>query len=337
VTPRGGAAVRWAAAAAAVAIAAAVGFVLPSYPLVVLTEILILAIFALGFNLLFGSAGLLSFGQGAYFGVGGYAAALALVHGPPSIALALGAGVLSAALAALALGALAVRRDEIYFSILTLGLGMMVYTLAFSWRDVTGGSDGLTGFPVPRLDLGFAEVPLARPRNMYLLCLAALAVVAAVLRRLVASPFGLLLRATRENRGRVPFAGGSVPAIRLGAFVLSGAISGLAGVLFTLFNRIAAPDMAHWSFSARPVLMSILGGSGTFLGPVVGAAAFLGLEQLVTRWTQDWLLFLGLVLVPLVLFFPRGLVGTAEALLARRRAARPGAPGAPGTAGEGAE
>ena len=323
----------WLLSLAAVAALAALAFVLPTYPLIVGTEIFVLATFALGFNLLFGYAGLLSFGQAAYFGVGAYAAGLLLLHGPRSVWLALGGGCAAAALAALVLGALAVRRDEIYFSILTLGLGMMVYTVAFNWRDVTGGSDGLTGFPVPRLDLGFADLPLARPRNMYLLCLASLSVVALVLRRVVASPFGLLLRATRENRDRVAFVGGSVVRVRLAAFVLSGAICGLAGVLFALFNRIATPDMAHWSFSARPVLMSILGGSGTFLGPVVGAAAFLGLEQLVTRWTQDWLFVLGLVLVPIVLFFPRGLVGTAEALLARRRAP-PAA--APGGAGEGA-
>jgi branched-chain amino acid transport system permease protein len=328
VTARGRAAAGWALAALGLAALAALAFLLPSFPLVVGAEIFILATFALGFNLLFGYAGLLSFGQGAYFGVGGYAAALVLLHGPPSVWLALAAGVAAAALAALALGALAVRRDEIYFSILTLGLGMMVYTLVFGWREVTGGSDGLTGFPIPRLDVRFADVPLARPRNMYLLCLGALALVALVLRRVVASPFGLLLRATRENRDRVPFVGGSVARVRLAAFVLSGAISGLAGVLFTLFNRIAAPDMAHWSFSARPVLMTILGGSGTFLGPVVGAAAFLVLEQLVTRFTQDWLFVLGLVLVPIVLFFPRGLVGSLEALVARRRAPSPrqGAP-----------
>jgi branched-chain amino acid transport system permease protein len=312
---------------------AALAFALPTYPLIVGTEIFVLATFALGFNLLFGYAGLLSFGQAAYFGVGAYTAALLLLHGPKSVWVALAGGMAAAALAALLLGALAVRRDEIYFSILTLGLGMMVYTLAFNWRDVTGGSDGLTGFPVPRIDFGFADVPLARPRNMYLLCLAALVVVALVLHRVVASPFGLLLRATRENRDRVQFVGGSVARVRLAAFVLSGAICGLAGVLFALFNRIATPDMAHWSFSARPVLVSILGGSGTFLGPVVGAAVFLGLEQLVTRWTQDWLFVLGLVLVPIVLFFPRGLLGTAEGLLGRRRR-RPSP--APGGAGEGA-
>lgn len=333
MTARARAVAGWVAAGTGLAVLAGLAFVLSSFPLVVGAEIFILATFALGFNVLFGYAGLLSFGQAAYFGVGGYAAALLLLHGPSSVWLALAGGVAAAALAALALGALAVRRDEIYFSILTLGLGMMVYTLVFGWREVTGGSDGLTGFVIPRLDVGFASVPLARPRNMYLLCLAALALVALVVRRVVASPFGLLLRATRENRDRVPFVGGSVARVRLAAFVLSGAISGLAGVLFTLFNRIAAPDMAHWSFSARPVLMTILGGSGTFLGPVVGAAAFLGLEQLVTRWTQDWLFVLGLVLVPIVLFFPRGLVGTVEALLARRRGPRAPAPGA---AGEGA-
>ncbi len=313
-------------AAASVAALATLAFVLPTYPLLVGTEIFVLATFALGFNLLFGYAGLLSFGQAAYFGVGAYAAGLLLLHGPRSAWLALAGGTAAAALVALVLGALAVRRDEIYFSILTLGLGMMVYTVAFNWRDVTGGSDGLTGFAVPRLELGFAAVPLARPRNMYLLCLAALALVALVLRRVVASPFGLLLRATRENRDRVQFVGGSVARVRLAAFVVSGATCGLAGVLFALFNRIATPDMAHWSFSARPVLMSILGGSGTFLGPVVGAAVFLGLEQLVTRWTQDWLFVLGLVLVPIVLFFPRGLVGTVEGLRLRRRARAAAAP-----------
>jgi branched-chain amino acid transport system permease protein len=325
--------VGWALAAGGVALLAALSFVLSTYTLIVATEVFILATFALGFNLLFGYGGLLSFGQGAYFGVGGYAAALLLSHGPRSVWLALAGGVAAAALAAALLGALAVRRDRIYFSILTLGLGMMVHAILFGWREVTGGSDGLTGFPVPRVDLGVADVPLAHPRNMYLLCLAALAVVALVVRRVIASPFGLLLRATRENRDRIPFVGGSVPLVRLAAFVLSGAIAGLAGVLFTLFNRIAQPDMAHWSFSARPVLMTILGGSGTFLGPVVGAAAFLGLEQLVTRFTQYWQFVLGLVLVPTVLFFPRGLVGTIEGLLSRRG---PGRAAARGPAGEGA-
>ncbi len=316
-------ALRPALAVAAFAALAALAFLLSSYPLVVLTEILILGTFALGFNLLFGYAGLLSFGQAAFFGTGAYVAALVLLHGPRSLWLALLAAVAGAALLALPLGALAVRRDEIFFSILTLGLGMMIHTVAFGWREVTGGSDGLTGFPVPRLDLLVASVPLARPRNMYLLALAATALVALALDRVVRSPFGLLLQASRENRQRLAFAGGNVPRLRLAAFVLSAAVCGLAGALFALFNRIAAPDMLHWSFSARPVLMTILGGAGTFLGPLVGAAAFFGLEQLVTGWTQDWMIVLGALLVPIVILFPRGIVGTlAERFGARRSGAQ---------------
>lgn len=301
--------------AAAVGGLAGLGWLLPSYPLLVATEILILGTFALGFNLLFGYAGLLSFGQAAFFGAGAYTAAFLLLHGVQSVWLVLLAGPVAAALLAVPLGALAVRRDEIYFSILTLGLGMMVNAVAFNWREVTGGSDGLTGFGVPRLDLGFAAVALARPRNMYLLALAAAALVVLLLRRIVASPFGLLLQASRENRERIAFVGGSVARLRLAAFVLSAAVSGLAGVLFAIFNRIATPDMAHWTFSARPVLMTILGGAGTFLGPLVGAAAFYGLEQAVTAYTQNWMIVLGALLVPIVILVPKGLLGTAEARL----------------------
>jgi len=310
-------------AAGAVAALVALAFLLPSYTLLVATEILILGTFALGFNLLFGYAGLLSFGQAAFFGAGAYAAAFLLLHGVQSVWLVLLAGTIAAALLALPLGALAVRRDEIYFSILTLGLGMMFNAVAYNWREVTGGSDGLTGFGVPKLDLVLVEVALARPRNMYLLALAVAVLVVLLLRRIVASPFGLLLQASRENRERIAFVGGSVARLRLAAFVLSAAVSGLAGVLFAIFNRIATPDMAHWSFSARPVLMTVLGGAGTFLGPLVGAAAFYGLEQAVTAYTQNWMIVLGALLVPIVILLPKGILGTATDLVGALRRRSP--------------
>lgn len=303
----------------AVAALAGLAFVLPTFWLVILTEILVMAIFAMGFDLLFGQAGLLSFGQAGFFGAGAYLGALSLLHGPESLPLALLAGAAGAALLAVPLGLLSVRRDEIFFSLLTLGLGMMLHAVAFGWREVTGGSDGLGGFPVPPLRLGFAEVSLFHPRHMYLLDLAVLVVVAAVLWRVGRSPYGLLLRAARENKERLAFVGADVRRIRLGAFVGAAAISGLAGVLFALFNRIAAPDMLHWAFSARPVLMTILGGAGTFLGPIVGAAVFFVVEHLVTRVTQNWMFVLGLVLVPLVLLFPQGIVGTIATRARRRR------------------
>jgi len=320
--PGRAAAVRFLAAGAVVALVA-LAFFLPSYALLVATEILILGTFALGFNLLFGYAGLLSFGQAAFFGAGAYAAAFLLLHGVQSVWLVLLAGTLAAALLALPLGALAVRRDEIYFSILTLGLGMMVNAVAWNWREVTGGSDGLTGFGVPKLGLVVAEVALARPRNMYLLALAVAVLVVLLLRRIVASPFGLLLQASRENRERIAFVGGSVARLRLAAFVLSAAVSGLAGVLFAIFNRVATPDMAHWSFSARPVLMTVLGGAGTFLGPLVGAAAFYGLEQAVTAYTQNWMIVLGVLLVPIVILLPKGILGTATDLAGKLRRGAP--------------
>ncbi len=310
-------------AAGAVAALVALAFFLPTYALLVATEILILGIFALGFNLLFGYAGLLSFGQAAFFGAGAYAAAFLLLHGVQSVWLVLLAGTLAAALLALPLGALAVRRDEIYFSILTLGLGMMVNAVAWNWREVTGGSDGLTGFSVPKLGLVVVEVALARPRNMYLLALAVTVLVVLLLRRIVASPFGLLLQASRENRERIAFVGGSVARLRLAAFVLSAAVSGLAGVLFAIFNRVATPDMAHWSFSARPVLMTVLGGAGTFLGPLVGATAFYGLEQAVTAYTQNWMIVLGALLVPIVILLPKGILGTATDLAGKLRRRAP--------------
>jgi branched-chain amino acid transport system permease protein len=310
-------------AAGAVAALVALAFFLPSYALLVATEILILGTFALGFNLLFGYAGLLSFGQAAFFGAGAYAAAFLLLHGVQSVWLVLLAGTVAAALLALPLGALAVRRDEIYFSILTLGLGMMVNAVAWNWREVTGGSDGLTGFGVPKLGLVVVEVALARPRNMYLLALAVAVLVVLLLRRIVASPFGLLLQASRENRERIAFVGGSVARLRLVAFVLSASVSGLAGVLFAIFNRVATPDMAHWSFSARPVLMTVLGGAGTFLGPLVGAAAFYGLEQAVTAYTQNWMIVLGALLVPIVILLPKGILGTATDLAGKLRRRAP--------------
>ncbi len=303
----------------AVAGLAGVSFLVSTYPLILMTEILIMGIFALGFNLLFGYTGLLSFGQAGFFGAGAYLGGLLLRHGPESLPLALLAGTGGAALLALPIGALCVRRDEIFFAILTLGFGMMLHTVAFNWREVTGGSDGLTGFPVPPLSLAGMQVSLFHPRHMFLFVLGCAALVALLLWRAVNSPSGLLLRAVRENKERLAFVGGNVPAIRLSAFVAAGAVSGLAGILFALFNRVAAPDMAHWTFSARPVLMTILGGTTTFLGPLAGAAVFFTLEHLVTKYTQNWMIFLGSILVPLVILFPQGILGSLVSRLYRAR------------------
>jgi branched-chain amino acid transport system permease protein len=313
---------RWEAAAPALLVLTALvaaPFFLSIYGVIVLTEILTMSLFALSFNLLFGYTGLLSFGQAGFFGSGAYFAVLTLIHGPDSLWAALAAAVIGSAVLAAAIGWLCVRLDEIYFAILTLGFGMMLFTIAHNWRSVTGGSDGLGNFTLPGLNLFGHEVSLFHPVSFYFLVLLIVALGTLLLSRVVGSPFGLLLRGARENSLRVSFVGANVRTLRLFAFILAGALAGLAGALFAVFNRIASPEMLHWSFSGKAVLMTILGGSGVFLGPAVGAAIFFVLEHVITAHTTNWMIFLGAILVLLVLVFPKGVFGSLLAVLSRRR------------------
>jgi len=297
-------------------------FMLSVYWIMILTEILTMSLFAMSFNLLFGYTGLLSFGQAGFFGAGGYFAVLTLLHGPQSVWLALAAGLVGAALLALVIGWFCVRLDEIYFAILTLGFGMMLFTVAHNWRSVTGGSDGLGNFTIPAISLFGIQATLFDPRNFYLLVLLTAALGMLLLRSVVRSPFGLLLKANRENSNRVAFVGANVRSLRLAAFVIAGAMAGMGGALFALFNRIASPEMLHWTFSGKAVLMTVLGGSGVFFGPAVGAAIFYVLEHFITMFTTDWMIFLGTILVVLVLLFPKGVLGSVLEFLANFRKER---------------
>ncbi|GAB4274769.1 MAG: branched-chain amino acid ABC transporter permease [Deferrisomatales bacterium] len=310
-------------AAGALLLLAAAPLLLPTYWTLILTEVLIMGLLAMGFNLLMGFTGLLSFGHAGLFGVGAYAAALTLLHGPSSVWAALGVATLASGATAAGMGYFCVRRDEIYFAMITLAFGMMLYTVAHNWIEVTGGSDGLPLAGLPALRLPGLQVSLFDPRAMYWFVLAAAALGAWGLRRVVRSPFGLLLTAIRENKDRLAFVGADVARIRLAAFVISGAVTGLAGALFCLFNGMATPDFLHWSFSARPVLMTVLGGAGTFWGPAFGSAVFFLLEQLTTELTENWMFVLGALLLPVVIFFPQGILGTFADRLARHREPRP--------------
>ena len=284
--------------------------ILPIYWVMILTEILIMGLLAMSFNLLFGYTGLLSFGQAGFFGVGAYATALFLSKGGSSLLVGLLAALGASALVAAVVGYLCVRRDEIYFAMITLGFGMMLYTAAHNWISLTGGSDGLPLLNVPALNLLGREFSLFDPAVMYWFVLAVTGLCLLFLWRVVRSPFGLMLTAIRENKQRLSFVGAEVRHLRLAAFVIAGALAGVAGGLFCLFNSMAAPDILNWAFSSRPVLMTVLGGSGIFFGPLFGAAIFFGLEQLITDVTENWMIFLGLILIPVVIFFPRGILGT---------------------------
>ena len=321
-----------------VAIACLLPLILPPFSLVLLTEILLMAIFALSFNLLFGYTGLLSFGHGAYFATGAYISAYAIAKLQLSFILAVFAGVAGALLVAAILGYLSVRLDEIYFAMLTLAFGMMIYTILFQWREVTGGSDGITGVMAKNLGIPGVAITIQGFANYYYLCLVVFLGATYLLWRIVSSPFGEMLQASRENAKRLTFAGVNVRRLRWVAFILAGGFAGLAGALWAPFQRVANPEIAYWTFSAMPVLMTVLGGARSFVGPAVGATVFLWLEHFIQsqqRYFWQWLgsldpvlaerqidlwnFCLGLLLIPLILGFRGGIAASIEKIVRRLR------------------
>ena len=284
-------------------------------------NMLLLALLALSFNLLFGMTGLLSFGQGAYYAGGAYAAALLLRAGVPMLWSIL-LGALAAAALAAVLGAFCVRHTRIYFSMLTLAFGMLVYAVVWKWTDVTGGDDGLIGIPRGRLGLpGPLDFSLDSPVRYYLFAAILVLISMAILHRLSASPLGLALQAIRENAERAEFSGIRVRRTIYIAFVTAGLFAGLSGALLAPLEQTVSPSTAHWTKSAEPVMATLIGGPFSFLGPIVGAVVYLGLKEIIVRFTEYWLLVLGLVLLATVLTFRSGLVGAAADLIARKRRA----------------
>jgi len=297
--------------AALAAALVALPWVAPYFYLFIATEILLLGLFAASFNLIFGTTGMLSFGHAAFYGAGAYATAMSLLWLQWPLLACLVVSVLVAMALALVIGALCVRLNEVYFSMLTLAFGMMVFGIAYQWRSVTGGSDGLTGFQVQDLGLGLS-LNLANPQVYYYLVLALVAAASAALYRICQSSFGLTLRAIRQNPERVAFCGLNVRRYRLAAFVIAGGFAGLAGGLMAPFLHIASPELLHWAVSAEAVLMSILGGAGYFLGPFLGAALFVLLRTWITSITQAWMLVLGVILALMVMFLRHGVLGAFD-------------------------
>jgi branched-chain amino acid transport system permease protein len=248
---------------------------------------------------------MVSFGQAAYLGIGGYTAGLLLKNIPGlSFYLGLVAAPVGGALAALIIGYFCVRRTHIYFAILTLAFGHIVYLIAFKWYSFTGGDNGLIGIPVPAW---ISEPSFA---NYYKFALVICVVAVYLLWRIVNSPFGKALTAIRENPERADFVGIPVDRYRLYAFVLVGAFSGLAGALIMINDRSVYPDLAHWTQSTQVLLMSLLGGVYTFFGPIVGALLLRTMDADITQnYPEIWQLFLGGVLVLILFGLPGGIVG----------------------------
>lgn len=283
-------------------------FILPYEALAV--NILIYGLFALGFNMVFGYMGVLSFGHAAFFGAGAYATGIAIVHFGLGWFPAILLGVFGAGVTAMIMGGMAIRSRGIYFAMVTLALAQCVYYLVYQMSDWSGGEDGLTGVGVEIVDLGFASFNLFDPTTKYYFVYAFVALAIVIFSRILASPFGAVLEAIRENENRARACGYNVQLTKWVAFVISGMFCGLAGALNALHLSVVPIESLHYHLSGQAVMMALLGGMGTFFGPFIGAFAFLMLEDIITLMTTHWQLFLGAIFMIFVLFFPRGIWGS---------------------------
>ena len=282
------------------------------------TRVLVLGLGAMSVNFLLGYTGVLSFGHAAWFGLGAYGCGLTLKFIALSTPLGLLAGTLVAGVAGAILGALMAHRRGVYFAMVTIAFGQVFYYIAFQWSSLTGGDDGLRGFSRQPLDLGLFQIDiLHNATNFYFFVLFCFAAAVGLMVFLLRSPFGRTLIAIRENERRARFLGIPVSRHIWIAFTLSCFFMGFAGSLYSLVNNFADPGGLHYSLSGDFVIMAVMGGMRTFWGPLLGAAVFVVLQDYISSFTVNWMSFIGLLIVLIVLFFPRGILG----LVRQRRTA----------------
>jgi branched-chain amino acid transport system permease protein len=298
-------------ALAVIALLAAFPLVFPFHSLAI--NILLFGLFAAGYNVTFGYTGKLSFGHAAFFGGGAYGCGILISQYNVSWPLALCFGVALAGLIALLIGLLATRTRGIYFAMVTLALAQCVYFLFFHATSITGGDNGLRGVNVNTIDLGFLTLDLLNPLIKYYFMLGFVAIAIWLIERLLNSPFGSVLEALRENEHRARACGINVERTRLLSLVISGMICGLAGALNAINLSTVSIDSLSYHTSGQVMMMTLLGGMGTFFGPFLGAGMFLGIEHIVTGFTERWQLIVGVIFIILVLFFPKGIWGTVLA------------------------
>jgi branched-chain amino acid transport system permease protein len=280
------------------------------------THVVVYALAAMALNFLLGYTGVLSFGHAAYFGLGAYGAAMTIKYIYPSTPLGMLVGVVLATVSAGIIGLMIVRLRGVYFAMCTIAFGQVFYFIAFQWRAATGGDDGVSAWHRVPLNLGFASVDiLGNSRAFYYFVLAVFAVCVAAMAFLLRSPFGRTLLAIRENERRARFLGIPVDRHIWMSWVISCFFVGTAGALFALMNNFVDPRALRWDQSGNFVIMAVLGGMRSFWGPLIGAAIFLVLQDYLSSHTENWMSFIGLFFVLIVLFFPRGVLG-----LVRRKA-----------------
>jgi len=293
-------------------------FVTPSgYSLTVLTEILVFGVFAMSLDLLLGYTGLPSFGHAAFFGLGAYGTAiLSAKLGINNLGITLLVTLGLCITAALIIGGLAIRTAGVYFLMLTLAFAQMIFAAAQKWTWLTGGSNGLPGVRKPAVFL--PSLVAADPKAFYLLILAMFALSFFCLHRLVNSPFGRSLVGIRENEVRMRAMGYNVKAFKLAAFVIGAAFGGIAGMMYAYYNNFVSPSDVYWTASGTVLLMVLIGGAGTLVGPVLGAAFFLLLQNALSSMTERWPIVLGAIFIIFIMFVRNGLVGVWSQRRGRR-------------------
>jgi branched-chain amino acid transport system permease protein len=274
------------------------------------SRVLIMALAAMSLNFLLGYTGVLSFGHAAYFGLGAYGMGLTIKYLLPSTFAGMAVGVLAGAAAAAIIGLLIVHLRGIYFAMVTIAFAQVFYFIAYRWNDVTGGDDGLSGWNRVPIGLHFISIDILHNQKafyylVFLCFLIAITIMAALLR----SPFGRTLLAIRENERRARFLGIPVDRHIWLSWLISCTFISLAGTLYALLNNFADPHDLHWTQSGDFVIMTVLGGMRSFWGPLLGAAIFVVLQDYLSSQTQNWMSFIGLFFVVIVLFFPRGVLG----------------------------
>jgi branched-chain amino acid transport system permease protein len=284
---------------------------LSEFYLTVLCEALVMSMLALSFNLLFGYMGQLSFGQAAFYGLGGYAVALLMTKAQFNFWLSLVAGVLLAALVGAIVGYFCVRLRGIYFSVLTLAFGQLIFFIVFKWHNFTGGDDGIQGVFPPEY--------LKSPITYYYFLLAVFLVSTYGLWRLVNSPFGQIVKGMRENDTRTEFLGINLARYQLIAFVFAAALAGLAGAIWVPFYRSVAPSYLTWIKSGEPVMAAILGGPSLFFGPVLGMFIMTFFHAWVLGFTVYWPVVMGALILLIIFFLPGGILGYIQEKVKARK------------------
>jgi len=274
------------------------------------SRVIIYALAAMALNFLLGFTGVLSFGHAAYFGLGAYCTAITIKYLYPSTPVAMLVGIVTATAAAAVIGPMIARLRGVYFAMCTIAFGQVFYFIAFRWSSVTGGDDGLSAWHRIPLNFGFATLDILNSNKaFYYFALTAFATCAAAMAFLLSSPFGRTLLAIRENERRARFLGIPVDRHIWASWVISCLFVGVAGALYALLNDFVDPRALRWDQSGNFVIMAVLGGMRSFWGPLIGAAIFIVLQDYVSSVTQNWMSFIGLFFVLVVLFFPRGVLG----------------------------